>query len=254
MLATDTSRVPDSGPTVASRSTMMSGNAVKDACLKIKSVLLEEASEMLRIPISNITIDEGKVITTDKTIPLLDIIKSCALKRKPLSAEGWVVSPPTSWDDNTGQGDAYIVYAWASNLVKVKVDMETGEVSVLKVWAAHDVGKAINPASAEGQIEGGALQGIGYALTEDMTADANGAIKNPEFSTYIIPTAEDQPEIIPIIVEHPYPWGPYGAKGFGEQPLMGLAPAIANAVYDACGVRIRELPISPEKVWSGLKK
>jgi CO/xanthine dehydrogenase Mo-binding subunit len=254
MLATDTSRVPDSGPTVASRSTMMSGNAVKDACIKIKSVLLEEASEMVCLPASDIKIDEGEVITPGKTIPLLDVIKSCSLKRKPLSAEGWIISPPTSWDDNTGQGDAYIVYAWASNLVKVRVDKETGEVNVLKVWTAHDIGKAINPASAEGQIEGGALQGIGYALTEDMTADGNGAIRNSEFSTYIIPTAEDQPDIIPIIVENPFPWGPYGAKGFGEQPLMGLAPAIANAVYDACGVRIRELPISPEKIWSELRK
>jgi CO/xanthine dehydrogenase Mo-binding subunit len=254
MLATDTSRVPDSGPTVASRSTMMSGNALKDACIKIKSVLLDEAAEMLNCQISNIMIDEGKIITQGKMIPLLDVIKSCSLKRKPLSAEGWVISPPTSWDDNTGHGDAYIVYAWASNLVKVKIDKETGEVNVLKVWTAHDVGKAINPASAEGQIEGGALQGIGYALTEDMTADSNGAIRNSEFSTYIIPTAEDQPEIIPLIVEHPFPWGPYGAKGFGEQPLMGLAPAIANAVYDACGVRIKELPVSPEKIWAGLKK
>ncbi len=254
MLPPDTSRVPDSGPTVASRSTLMSGNALMDACLKIKSVLLEEAGEMLGLPISDINFDDGKVITGDKTIPLMDVIKSCSYKRKPLSAEGWVISPPTSWDDSTGQGDAYIVYAWASNLVKVKVDKETGEVTVLKVWTAHDIGKAINPASAEGQIEGGTLQGIGYALMEDMTADKNGAIRNSEFSTYIIPTAEDQPEIVPIIVEHPYPWGPHGAKGFGEQPLMGLAPAIANAVYNACGVRVRELPITPEKVWAGLNK
>jgi CO/xanthine dehydrogenase Mo-binding subunit len=254
MLPTDTSRVPDSGPTVASRSTLMSGNALKDACIKIKSVLLEEASLLTNHPISEINIDEGTVFAGNDKLPLLDVIKSCSLKRLPLSAEGWVISPPASFDDSTGQGDAYIVYAWATNLAKVRVDRETGEVTVLKLWSAHDVGKAINPALAEGQIEGGALQGIGYALMEDMTADKNGAIKNSEFSTYIIPTAEDQPEIIPIIVEHPYPWGPSGAKGFGEQPLMGIAPAIANAVYNACGVRVKELPITPEKIWAGLKK
>lgn len=252
MLATDTSRVPDSGPTVASRSTLMSGNALMNAAIKIKSILLEEASLMAKCPVSEIMIDEGIVLTGTKKIPLLDVIKSCSLKRLPLSSEGWVVSPPTNWDDTTGQGDAYIVYAWGANLAKVKVDKETGEVIVQKIWSAHDVGKAINPALAEGQIEGGALQGMGFALMEDMTVDSKGAIRNNEFSTYIIPTADDQPEIIPLIVEHPFPWGPSGAKGFGEQPLMGIAPAIANAVYNACGVRVKELPITPEKIWAGL--
>jgi CO/xanthine dehydrogenase Mo-binding subunit len=254
MMPTDTSRVPDSGPTVASRSTTMSGNALKDACIKIKSILLEEAALMLNRPTGEITFDEGIVISGDNETPLLNVIKSCVAKRLPLSAEGWYITPSTSWDDSTGQGDAYVVYAWASNLAKVKVDKETGEVNLLKVWAAHDIGKAINPALAEGQIEGGTLQGIGYALMEDMTANARGAIRNPEFSTYIIPTASDQPEIVPIIVEHPFPGGPFGAKGFGEQPLMGVAPAIANAVYNAVGVRIKDLPITPEKVWQGLKK
>ncbi len=248
----DTSRVPDSGPTVASRSTTMSGNALIDACLKIKSILLEEASLKYNQPISNIKIDDGRVIINNDTHPLIDVIKSCVMKKKRLAAEGWYVTHSTSFDDETGQGDAYVVYAWATNLAKVKVDKETGEVTVLKIWAAHDVGKAINPALVEGQIEGGTLQGIGYALSENMTADSKGSIRNSEFSTYIIPTAEDQPEIIPIIVEHPFPEGPFGAKGFGEQPLMGIAPAIANAVYDAVGVRIKELPISPEKIWLGM--
>ena len=254
MMPTDTSRVPDSGPTVASRSTTMSGNALKDACIKIKSVLLEEAGEMLDRPTTDIAFDEGMVIAGDSKRPLLDVIKSCVYKRKPLSAEGWYITPPTSWDDNTGQGDAYVVYAWATNLAKVRVDKETGEVKVLKVWAAHDVGKAINPALAEGQIEGGTLQGLGYALMEEMTANDKGAIRNPEFSTYIIPTASDQPDIIPILVEHPFPGGPFGAKGFGEQPLTGMAPAIANAVNNAVGIRIKELPITPEKIWRELRK
>jgi CO/xanthine dehydrogenase Mo-binding subunit len=254
MMPTDTSRVPDSGPTVASRSTTMSGNALKDACIKIKSILLEEAAFMLNRSTGEITFDDGIMICGDIKTPLLNVIKSCVAKRLPLSAEGWYITPSTTWDDSTGQGDAYVVYAYASNLAKVRVDKETGEVNLLKVWAAHDIGKAINPALAEGQIEGGTLQGIGYALMEDMTANAKGAIRNPEFSTYIIPTASDQPQIIPIIVEHPFPGGPFGAKGFGEQPLMGVAPAIANAVYDAVGVRIKDLPITPEKVWQELRK
>jgi len=254
MTPTDTSRVPDSGPTVASRSTTMSGNALKDACLKIWGVLHDEAACMLGQMTPEIAFEDGLAMCGDRKIPLLDIIKSCVAKRRPLSAEGWHISPPTSFDSDTGQGDAYVTYAYASNLAKVKVDRETGEVTVLKIWSAHDVGKAINPALAEGQIEGGTLQGVGFALMEEMKTDDKGRIINPEFSTYIIPTAKDQPEIVPIIVEHPYPDGPYGAKGFGEQPLMGIAPAIANAVQDAVGVRIRDLPLTAEKIWQRLKK
>jgi CO/xanthine dehydrogenase Mo-binding subunit len=316
MTAPDTSRVPDSGPTVASRSTTMSGNALRNACKKIRDILIEEASEMLGCPADRIGLDEGvataKGVATGRasavgkvqvaeghlatqggvspggtvrpslaqlgvgaagaplaqvgvdgggvsgaggvSIPLLEVIKSCVTKRRPLFADGWQVSPPTSFDGETGQGDAYMVYAWATNLVKVRVDKETGETSVLKVWSAHDVGKAINPASCEGQIEGGVLQGVGFALMEEMLVDPDGRILNTDLSTYIIPTAEDGPEIVSIIVEHPYPGGPHGAKGFAEQPLMGIAPAVANAVYDAVGVRINELPITPEKVWRALRE
>jgi CO/xanthine dehydrogenase Mo-binding subunit len=253
MLPVDTSRVPDSGPTVASRSTTMSGNALRDACMKIRNSLETEASDMLNCSLSEIIINDGRVLHGSNSIPLIDVIKSCTAKKISLSAEGWHVSPPTSFDENTGAGDVYVTYAWATNLVKLKVDRETGEVTVLKIWSAHDIGKAINPTLAEGQIEGGVLQGMGYALMEDMKTGSDGAITNPEFSTYIIPTAEDQPEIIPLIVEEPYPNGPYGAKGFGEQPLMGIAPAVANAVYDAVGVRIKELPLTPEKIWRAMR-
>ncbi len=254
MIPTDTSRVPDSGPTVASRSTTMSGNALRDACMKIKSVMLTEASEMTGVPSAKINFEDARVFAGEKSVPIIDVIKSCASKRLPLSAEGWYVPTAIDFDENTGAGNAYVTYAWATNLAKVRVDRQTGEISVLKLWSAHDIGKAINPALAEGQIEGGVLQGMGYAVMEDMNADSDGKIINSEFSTYIIPTAEDQPKIVPIIVEDPYPDGPFGAKGFGEQPLMGVAPAIANAVYDAVGVRIKELPLTPEKVWLAMRR
>jgi CO/xanthine dehydrogenase Mo-binding subunit len=257
MIPPDTSRVPDSGPTVASRSTTMSGNALKDACAKIRRMLLDEASQMLDSPVSRLSLIDGSVVATTSgertSLPLEDVIRTCAAKRLPLSAEGWHVSPPTSWNGKTGKGDAYVTYAWATNLAKVKVDRDTGEVTVLRVWAAHDVGKAINPMLAEGQIEGGVVQGLGFALTEHMSTDDKGVILNPEFSTYIIPTAADSPDVTSLLVEHPYPDGPHGAKGFGEQPLMGIAPAIANAVFDAVGVRVRELPITPEKIWRAMR-
>jgi CO/xanthine dehydrogenase Mo-binding subunit len=253
MVAPDTSRVPDSGPTVASRSTTMSGNALRDACGKIRSVLLEEASRMLGCSQSRLSVKEGVVVVRgagEKTLlPIQDVVESCTASRLPLSAEGWYVSPPTSWDEDVGKGDAYVTYAWATNLAKVRVDPDTGEVTVLRIWSAHDVGRVVNPTLAEGQIEGGVLQGLGFALMEEMSVDAKGALRNPDFSTYLIPTAADQAETVSLLVEHPYPEGPYGAKGFGEQPLMGVAPALANAVFDSVGVRIRELPITPEKIW-----
>ncbi|MFH0778385.1 MAG: molybdopterin cofactor-binding domain-containing protein, partial [Candidatus Eisenbacteria bacterium] len=252
MTPADTSRVPDSGPTVASRSTTMSGNALRDACGKIRGVILGEASVMLARPPGELTVRKGVVAAGAVSAPLVDVIKSCSAKRMPLSAEGWNVSPPTSWNEETGQGDAYVTYAWATNLVKLRVDRETGDVTVLKVWAAHDVGKAVNPALAEGQVEGGVVQGLGYALSEHMDVDSDGIILNPEFSTYIIPTARDGPEVVSMLVENPYPEGPYGVKGFAEQPLMGIAPAVANAIYDAVGVRVRDLPITPEKIWHAL--
>lgn len=253
MTPPDTSRVPDSGPTVASRSTTMSGNALMDACRKIRGVLLEEASLKLGVSGSEIAIDEGVVKSRDKSVPLKEIIKSCAAKRRPLSAEGWHAAASTTWDEATGQGNPYVTYAWATNLAKVRVDRETGEVTVLKIWSAHDVGRAVNPTLAEGQIHGGVLQGMGYGLTEEMLMDSSGRFLNTDLATYVIPTAADQPEMEAILVEHPYPEGPFGAKGFGEQPLMGVAPAIANAVRDAVGVRMTELPLTPERVWKALQ-
>ena len=110
------------------------------------------------------------------------------------------------------------------------------------------MGRAVNPQQVEGQIEGGTMQGFGYGTTEEITHDANGKMLNNSFSTYILPTTIDAPEVDPIIIEHRYSEGPYGAKGFGEVPLMCVAPAVVNAIYNATGVRIRELPAKPEKI------
>jgi len=149
------------------------------------------------------------------------------------SAFGWFLAPDSDYDQETGQGNAYFVYSYCTNIVEVEVNMKTGELKIVKITSAHDMGKAINPQQVEGQIQGGTLQGMGYAIMEEIRHDAEGKMLNNAFATYILPTTEDTPEIDPIIVEHPYDKGPYGAKGFGEVPLMGIAPAIANAVYNA---------------------
>ena len=136
---------------------------------------------------------------------------------------------------------------------EVEVNRQTGEVKVLKLWGAFDVGKAINPVSCEGQIQGGASMGLGFALSEELMY-VDGQVMNPSFLNYKLPSALDMPEVVPILVEHPHPDGPFGAKGMGETTNVPVPPAIANAIFDAVGVRIRDLPITPGKVLNALER
>ena len=144
-------------------------------------------------------------------------------------------------------------YIFGAQAAEVEVDIETGKVRVIRGASAHDMGHAIHPQNAEGQIEGGFVQGLGYALTEEIAFDG-GKVINPSFADYKIPMAMDVPPITSIIVEAYDETGPYGAKGLGEPGLVGVAPAIANAIFDAIGVRIKELPMTPEKVLNALKE
>ena len=228
----DTSRVPDSGPTVASRTTVMSGNAIKDAAAKIRA-------EMAKV-------EAAFGLDWEEAVAL------CVKHQVGLAAHGWAVPPETSFDLATGQGEPYICYSFSANVVEAEVDTETGETRVTRVVSGHDCGKVVNPTSAEGQIEGGVVQGLGYALTEEHALQ-DGRIVNDQFSTYIIPTPMDVPEIQSIIVEHEYPWGPYGAKGLGETPIIAVAPAVTAAIAHATGVRLFEIPATPERVWAALR-
>ena len=145
-----------------------------------------------------------------------------------------------------------MTYSWATDIVEVEVDMETGEVTVLSIVAAHDVGRAINPMAVEGQIEGGAVQGMGYAMMEDLVSE-NGVILNPGLNDYLIPTTKDAPAITPIIVEHPYSKGPHGAKGIGEPSLMAAPAAVTNAIAHAIGARVNDLPVTQERIVRAIK-
>jgi CO/xanthine dehydrogenase Mo-binding subunit len=252
ILPVDTSRVPDSGPTVASRSTVMSGRALLEAARPLKRKLTRVAREYFGAT-GPIAFRDGFVYEGERKIgELKEVVREAYRRREHMASQGFFVSPPTSWEDGKG-GEAYMTYAWAAKVAEVEVNLLTGEVKVLAIYSAHDVGKAINPKLAEGQIEGGAVQGLGYALMEEILME-EGRIINPNFSTYIIPTAVDAPEIFPIIVEKGFRKGPYGAKGFGEQPLMGVAPAILNAIYHATEVRLFELPATPERIYDVLLK
>lgn len=253
VIETDTAIIPDSGPTVASRTTFMSGNSIMLAAKELKPRLLEAASMLLGVTADEVELSNGvawvREKTGSKTFTFVEVVNKLYAESLQPIAYGWFKAPDTSRNQVTGQGQAYYVYSYCTNVAEVEVDLETGEYSVIKITSAHDMGKAINPQQVEGQIEGGTLQGVGYGTSEEILHDPeSGRMLNSSFSTYILPTTMDAPEIDPIIVEHPYSKGPYGAKGFGEVPLMCVAPAVANAIYNATGVRIRELPCKPEKI------
>lgn len=253
VVETDTTLVPDSGPTVASRTTFMSGNSLMVAAAELRPRLLHVAKDMLGAAREeDVELVDGwafsKKNANGQKIHFKELAEKLYAYRLMPSAFGWYIAPDSSYDKETGQGNAYFVYSYCTNVAEVEVDMETGEFQVKRLTCAHDMGKAINPQQVEGQIEGGTLQGMGYATMEEIRHDANGRMLNNAFATYILPTTEDTPIIDPIIVEHAYDRGPFGAKGFGEVPLMGIAPAIANAVFNATGKRIRILPIKPEKI------
>jgi CO/xanthine dehydrogenase Mo-binding subunit len=255
-LPVDTTRVPDSGPTVASRSTTMSGRALLLSCETLKRNLAKAAAQVWNIDDKSVSVANGRAFRTDEPSLFMEwgeLVKTAHAQNRRMATVELDTSPATSWLDDSGQGDAYVIYSFAANIALVSVDTRTGVAKVEKLWAAHDIGKAINPQQVEGQIEGGSTQGIGYALFEEYIIDENGIPLNPKLAFYHIPTTMDAPEFTPIIVEHPYEFGPFGAKGFGEQPLMGIAPAVANAIADAIGLRLRRQPMTPEKIWEGLK-
>ena len=156
-------------------------------------------------------------------------------------------------DPETGQGQPFSTYVYATQVAEVEVDPETGKVKVLSLVAAHDCGYPINLNTVEGQIEGGMQMGLGYGLSEDLRHEA-GKVLVTDFADYMLWRAPDMPAIKPIVVTTDDQYGPFGAKGLGETVFVPTAPAIANAVYDAVGVRIKDLPITPGKVLKALKE
>lgn len=249
VLPVDTSRVPDSGPTVASRTTIASGKAVVRAAAPLRQRIEGVARRLLG---GEPEVDEGRLRFGGESLSFAEVAAACYDERQPMSSVGQWVSPETSFDAE-GQGEAYAVYSYSATVAEVEVDVETGEVRVLDIWTAIDVGRAVNPDQVEAQIEGGVVQATGYALMEGLVLK-RGEILNPNLSAYIIPTTLDVPRVHPFYVEAPYSGGPYGAKGFGEVPMIGTPVAIANAVANALGARPRALPMTGERVLEAVLK
>jgi CO/xanthine dehydrogenase Mo-binding subunit len=224
-----TTTVPDSGPTVASRTVMVVGAIVEAAALEVAGLVEAERAA------GGGTFAEAG----DRLLSRERIVSS--LKQYDLPA--WI-----HWDDARYKGDAYPCFAWACDVAEVEVDLDTLEVTVIDFWSAVDVGKAIHPLMCKGQMEGGSLQAIGWALCEEVVWK-DGLIKNPRMTNYIIPTSLDAPAFHTSLIEVPWPFGPGGgAKGLGELPMDGGAPAIAAAVEHATGIVADALPLSPERL------
>jgi nicotinate dehydrogenase large molybdopterin subunit len=246
MVVADTLHTSSAGASSASRQTYISGNAVLDAVRKLKDVLLTEAAFILKTNKSELIMENAAVrsrINPEQQVTLEAIARRARRTGMPLTWQGYFDPDTTALDPENGHGSPYATYAFATHVAEVDVDIRTGEVEVLRVVAAHDVGKAINPQSVRGQIYSGVAMGMGFALMEEFVPAKTESMKD-----YHIPTCADMPEIIPIIVEDPEPTGPYGAKGVGEPALIPTAPAILNAIADALGVRIFDLPANLERV------
>jgi CO/xanthine dehydrogenase Mo-binding subunit len=255
ILNTNTSRVPDSGPTVASRGTIMGGSAAKKAAEIVRATLLEVGAEMVKVPQERCELAGDHLVeqgSGKRLASFTELAAECFRRGKPMYGLGWHKAPPTSWHEEEGRGDAYFTFVYGANVAEVEVDTEIGKVDVLDFVSCHDVGKAINRNSVLGQFYGGVAMGIGYGLLEEF--DYEDAVpKQLNFDEYLIATAMDVPTIKGIIVENADAAGPFGAKSVGEPTNELAAPAIVNAIYNATGKRISEIPATLERVLLGHK-
>ncbi len=251
---TDTSISMDSGPTVASRGTLAGGSAMLLAGKELVKRLHARAAGILQCQADDLVSEDDMIYcrsNRDRFVSFEETVKSCLLDQGiSLSAQGWYNPGPEELSKETGRGRAYPTYVYGCSVVELKVDTETGKVDVLKITSAHDVGTAINPQLIKGQIYGGNLQGLGYGLLEEVE-ERDGRIKTGNFDDLLIPTIKDMPEIEVIIYETDDQIGPYGAKSVGELGVELITPAIANAIYQATSKRLRELPLSMERLLLG---
>jgi len=244
--------------TFASRVTHQTGNATILAAREARQVLFEVASEQLGIAPDKLVAENDQIVVRDfpeQAIPIADVAgKATWVDRKIIAGRGAYGWPVAEVDPRTGEGEPLHNMAYGATVAEVEVDTETGEVKVVKLVSAYDCGKAINPLLVEGQIDGGAAGGLGSALMEELHPYYPTLDHYPTgFFSYMIPTAKDLPELDAVVVEMGSRTGPYGAKGIGEMTANSQAPAIINAIHDAIGVWITDLPATSEKVLRALE-
>lgn len=254
----------DTGPhcmgTFASRATHRVGNAVIQAAQEARKVMLEVAADELEASPDDLETDgQGNIRvkgSPDRSIFIVDLALAAHFKyARTISGRGMFMKPKSDVDPDTGEMDPDSTEAHACTVAEVEVDTETGEVTVLSLKSAYEVGQQVNPALVEGQIRGGSFMGMAHALYE-TTAPYYPALDHApgSFSEYLLPGPTELPEIDSVVLEYPSATGPYGVKGLGEMTANSPIPAIVNAIYNACGVRITELPVTPEKILRGLEE
>ncbi|HPR17037.1 MAG TPA: molybdopterin-dependent oxidoreductase [Candidatus Cloacimonadota bacterium] len=251
-LQPQTASIADGGPTVASRGTITGGNAVMAAASELKQRMLPVLKDELQISDPEEAVWQGGYIY-NKHHPELKVgfnntVQKAITAGINLSAYGWWKAPQVSWNEETGQGNAYFTYVYGCQIAEIKLDTSTGKIEVQKVTAAHDVGQVINRLGAEGQVYGGITQGIGYAVLEDYNI-RSGEVKSANFDEYLLPTMQDVKNIDPILIENADPAGPFGAKSLGEPTLELTSAAINNAFRFITGKNSYELPLTLEKVF-----
>jgi xanthine dehydrogenase molybdenum-binding subunit len=245
VLLSDTDLTPDGGPTTASRQTYVTGNAAKGAAIALRQAMSSTLAEKYDVPPESIRFIEGLAHIAGRQIPLGEVVAEMAAEGRPPKVLYEYTAPATK---PLGQGgDMHFAFAFAAQAVEVEVDTRTGEVRVLRVIAANDVGTAINPLGLQGQVEGGILMGLGNCLTEQFIVD-EGRVVTDRLARYRIPSITQTPEITSFVVEHPTAEGPYGAKGVGEIVSIPTTPAITNAIFNAVGVRFDRLPVDQELI------
>ena len=245
LVRADTARTKTSGSSSASRQTYISGRAVYEAARDFKRKALSAAAVYTRTDVKELVLEDGRIKKRDgRTLTSLkEMAGEDYFQGEEMSGHGYYDPPVTPLDPETGQGIPYATYAFGCQMADVQVDLATGQLEVLRVVAAQDCGKAINPKNVEEQIKGGVVMGIGYAIYEEFVPG-----KTKKMRDYVIPSAKEAPEIVPIIVEHPEPTGAFGAKGVGEPTMVATSAAIYNAFNDAVGRRIYQMPATLERV------
>jgi xanthine dehydrogenase molybdenum-binding subunit len=241
----------------ASRTTFIGGNSARLAARKARKRLIAAAAQQLDLPADELDLRAGKVVRARDGEVVGDLGK--VIRALHFGGSGEIVvaehfyDPPAELQDREFKGNVCPTYAFATQVAEVEVDMETGVVRVVRLTAVHDVGRVINRLGIEGQVHGGVVMGLGYALSEELLVE-KGRVLNPSFREYKMPTSPDVPPIDIAFVETRDPEGPYGAKGMAESPLICTAPAVASAVRHATGGRMNELPLTPERVFAELRR
>lgn len=253
----NTHNTKNSGSTSATRQTFFSGNAVREAAEEVLGMIYHYGSLHFNSNHPELTVKEGNIYFCDRAeekITYWELAEFVNERGEALKAEATFFPKTFPPDRKTGQTKKnYVAYTFMTQVMDIEVDTDTGIIEVMNVYTALDVGKAINPQNVEGQIEGGTVQGLGMAVMEDQVID-KGITINADMTNYLVPSIQDIPKFESVLIENEDSDGPFGSKGVGEPTMIAASPAVANAVYDAIGVRIKSLPISPEKILDALEK